>query len=134
MTLNCLIRFLGSNSFLSCAIHFSSGKGVRRKSNITLTDCFTAARKLFSIVRLLLPFGTLISQSRPSIRMSGVFVPRVRFGTINSTSTPVPVNTVAVSSSCFSGSAPNGMMIVPVCLLAFIGSIIPPQDAKVVSE
>lgn len=73
---------------------------------------------LFSIVRLLLPYGDLISHSSPLKRMSGVGMCPVG---MNSTSSPVHDKIVATLNSCGCTSAFFGTVIRPIfCFLDFL--------------
>lgn len=98
--------------------HLSSGSFIRLRSIIMLLDCLSASRMLFSIVRLLLPYGDLISHSNPLKRMSGVGMCPVG---INSTSSPVHDKIVATLNSCGCTSAFFGTVICPIfCFLDFL--------------
>lgn len=76
--------------------HSNSERLTLLKSMITLDDCLSALRKLFSIVRLLLPSGDLISHSSPRNKISAVcLIP----GGKNSTSPPDQDKIVAAINS-----------------------------------
>lgn len=101
-----IIRFILRFS-LKCRemllMHLSSGILIRCKSMIIRGDCFSAARKLFSMVRELEPFGDFISHCNPPILTSGVLRPLRGAGSINTTdSCRYFITKPAVASSCFS--------------------------------
>lgn len=64
---------------------------------IMFSDCSRARRMLFSIVRLLLPCGDLVSQCLLQKMTSGVLTLRV---SINVTFSPVQLRAVATTNSC----------------------------------
>ena len=103
MTSRRFMLLRGVNSRRSFLMQLSSGKVVLRRSNIIYLDCCIAERKLFSMVRELLPLGHFISQFIPSIDMSGVLAPRRRFGAMNMISLPRLRKNFAVMNSCFAG-------------------------------
>ena len=78
-----------------------------------------------------LPFGHLISHLRLDINMSGVFVPRVRIGSINTMLRLCLARIFAVSNSLLSGGADNcEMSIFPKLFMIIVLIVIVWQKGK----
>ena len=101
--------------FTSCR-HLRSGSFMRLRSTMMLLDCLRASLILFSMVRLLLPWGDLISHRRPWYLMSGVCMWLVG---MNSTSLPVQDKIVATLNSCGCTNAFFGTVMCPILFFCF---------------
>lgn len=115
-----IIRLIFLESFSRLrATRISLYVGIRasilRKSSTIFGDCSNAFRRLFSIVRELIPNGLFISHRKPFISISGVCTLTRRIGGIKTTSKPsFSAKKSAVIFSCLSGNAPGGTIIVPI--------------------
>lgn len=121
ITMMCFILFASLNRRATSLRSFFVGMrpSMWRRSSTILGDCRRASRKLFSMVRGLLPKGLFISHFKPLISISGVLACLLRSGTKNVTSHFMTVaRKSAASFSCLSIKTPGGTTMTPIRFLA----------------